>query len=518
MADKNIERRIIIGLIASTEFIKQIRDIYNPRLIESSMAKRLAAWCIEYYDKYAVAPGKEIEHIFYERLQRGLPKEVAEEIEQDILPGLSDEFVEAGINIPALVDSARSFFSEKNLKLLQAQIEALIEQGKIDEAEQLAINYKPFVKEADNSINFGDKSVLKDVENAFKARAEPLIKFPKQLGEFWNDQFVKGGFVALLGAEKRGKTFWLMELAKRGIMEGHPVAFFQAGDMTKDQQIRRFCINLAKQSDQEKYCGEMYQPLCDCIHSQKGSCDKSVRESEFGVFESMTEQQIRQEITLDDLKNAFEDNPNYKACRNCTEYKTHKWGVPWVEKVFVKEPLDERKAKQVWYRFFIKNKRNLRLSTHPNGTLSVNKAKSLLNIWRKIYDFEPKIIIFDYPDIMADDYKSTTSREKFNNIWMGLRSISQENNEPLVIVVTQADADSYSKALLNLKNFSEDKRKYGHVTAMFGLNQDPKGREKKIGIMRINAMVLREGECDVDTVIHVLQNLKRGQPFLGSYF
>jgi hypothetical protein len=84
--------------------------------------------------------------------------------------------------------------------------------------------------------------------------------------------------------------------------------------------------------------------------------------------------------------------------------------------------------------------------------------------------------------------------------------------------VTQADAASYEKNSLGLSNFSEDKRKYGHVTAMYGLNQDVDGREKKIGIMRINEIVVREGEFDTSSQIHVLQNLRRGRPFLYSYY
>jgi hypothetical protein len=52
---------------------------------------------------------------------------------------------------------------------------------------------------------------------------------------------------------------------------------------------------------------------------------------------------------------------------------------------------------------------------------------------------------------------------------------------------------------------------------MYGLNQDPLGREKKIGIMRINEMVKREGDFNNKNVIHVLQNLRRGQPFIGCY-
>jgi hypothetical protein len=97
-----------------------------------------------------------------------------------------------------------------------------------------------------------------------------------------------------------------------------------------------------------------------------------------------------------------------------------------------------------------------------------------------------------------------------------LRAISQERHS-LVVTATQADARSYAQNTLNLSNFSEDKRKYAHVTAMYGLNQDPKGREKMLGIMRINELVVREGIFNANNDVIILQDLRSGRPFLESY-
>ena len=47
-----IERKIIIGLIVSTEYLKRIRPIWDVMLLESSTAKLLANWAIEYYASY----------------------------------------------------------------------------------------------------------------------------------------------------------------------------------------------------------------------------------------------------------------------------------------------------------------------------------------------------------------------------------------------------------------------------------------------------------------------------------
>jgi len=86
-----------------------------------------------------------------------------------------------------------------------------------------------------------------------------------------------------------------------------------------------------------------------------------------------------------------------------------------------------------------------------------------------------------------------------------------------MVTATQADAASYRTGRLSLSNFSEDKRKCGHVTAMYGLNQDPGGREKKLGILRINELVVREGEFSVDNEVRVVQDLRIGRPYLESF-
>jgi len=49
------------------------------------------------------------------------------------------------------------------------------------------------------------------------------------------------------------------------------------------------------------------------------------------------------------------------------------------------------------------------------------------------------------------------------------------------------------------------------------LNQDKEGREKEIGVMRINKIVVREDDFHSSQQVHVLQHLAIGRPHLGSY-
>jgi hypothetical protein len=213
---------------------------------------------------------------------------------------------------------------------------------------------------------------------------------------------------------------------------------------------------------------------------------------------------------LRDFKILGRENPDYAACRNCQSYK----GTVWIEKVKAVQPLTLKDAKEKFGSYFIDTKRRFRLSTHASDTLSIREMTGLLDLWERQDDFVPDLIIVDYADLLVPDTKDF--RQGQNEIWKGLRRISQQRHA-LVSTVTQADADSYEKDRLKLKNFSEDKRKYAHVTAMYGLNQDAKGREKELGLMRINELVIREGEFSSKTEVTILQDLWQGRPLLSSY-
>jgi len=520
MTEQFIERRIIIGLITSTKYIQQIQDVWNVELLESPLAKRIAIWCMEYYEKFQKAPQKDIEGIYFEKLKEGtLPQDIAEEIEEDILPALSDEYEREEFNVDYLLEQTKHFFQERHLEEHSKKIGNLVRNGDMLEAEQLAADYRPLVKDKGDELDLSEESTLKEVESAFTETTKPLIKYPKQLGDFLNDQLLRGKLVAFMGSSKRGKSFLLWDMAKKAVLQNLNVAFFQAGDMSRKEQIIRIGINLCKKSNLKKYSGKMYEPVRDCIHNQRDECERKERECDFGIFDNLTEEQIKgfkSEVTQKTLVQALKDNPDYEPCTNCRKYKRMAWGVPWLQPVDVGKPLEAEEAMKAFDKFFVKNKRRIMLSTHPNDTLSLKKIKGLLDVWERQRDFIPDVIIIDYADLLVTETKME-ERAKQNEIWKGLRNLSQ-HKYCLVVTATQGDAKSYKKYLLDLDNFSEDKRKYDHVTAMYGLNQDPDNREKNIGLIRLNELIIRDGSFDVNRQVYLLQNLYRGVPIISSFY
>jgi hypothetical protein len=70
--------------------------------------------------------------------------------------------------------------------------------------------------------------------------------------------------------------------------------------------------------------------------------------------------------------------------------------------------------------------------------------------------------------------------------------------------------------LLTRTNFSEDKRKFAHVTGFFGLNATVE--EKKLGITRLNWLVLREEDFIETQCCYTAGCLAIASPFIKSVF
>lgn len=514
-----MERKIVIGLITSTDFLNQIKSEWRQDYIVSDSAKMIALWCWEYYDKYEEAPGKAIDLIYTKKIAKKgnkITKDVAEEIEF-ILNGLSEQYVEEGdsISIPILLQETRDYFVERSISLHNENVQGLLQKGEVEEALKLIENFKVPKKDEQNLITLGSRESIQALKEGFEESEDPIVTFSGALGELFITSFRKGDLIGILAPEKRGKTFMLLEIMMQAYRQKRKVLFIQAGDMNESDQMMRVGIFLSKRSNEEQFCEEMYLPVRDCKLNQMDNCMKKERESRNTYV--FNEEQLKEGVSYSDLIEAYENNPDYEPCRNCAAWHnpTAKLGAVWLKKHPKKDPLTFEQARRKVKNFF--SQPNAKLATYENGTCSINVIRNLLKQLKREENWEPDIILVDYADILVSS-SHKDERHNIDEIWKGLRRISQSNNKPVVVAPTQANRDSYTKKTVKKGNASEDKRKIGHVTAMYGLNQDPDGREKEIGILRINTIVARKSKFTEEQQVTVLQRLEIGRPYLGSFW
>jgi len=277
---------------------------------------------------------------------------------------------------------------------------------------------------------------------------------------------------------------------------------FEAGDMTQSQYIARLHSKISGRPLERfvKFDEIIKIPQLDCKYNQNNTCRKEERTSKTGVLQGDQLLSYEQAIRI-----------KYKACNQCENL----FPVIWYEHKKAK-PLTWQDALECGKKFFAQGKgKRFKLSTHASQTLKVSNIHDQLEVWKVYEGFVPDVIVIDYPDILAPEDIRKEARDQVNDSWLALRRLSQQWRA-CVLVATQADADSYDKKELKLKNFSNDKRKYAHVTAMYSLNQTDEEQEK--GILRIGDLVIREGKTQRTRFVSVLECREIGRPYLVSYF
>ena len=512
--DPELERSILIGMITSDAVLRGVHHIYRKEFFVSPKTRTIAQWCIDYLEKHNKAPDTHIQDIFYfhEKHNRISP-EIAEGIERFLIELARESEERNTLNEEYILDRAEEYFKGRSLKLLSANMNAAVDLGDPTKAEHILGSYKAVQRPTGKAANpFEiDKDTLID---SFNMEKDILFHFPGQLGEFLGP-FTRDGFAAFMGPEKRGKSFWLLECALQAVKARCCVALFTVGDMSLKQVMRRCWVHTHKKHYKKKYCKELLIPVLDCKRNQLGTCRSKHRASQVDVVYGLDGKQTRNQI----LK--YEDAPReYKPCIWClrNEPEKRKWqGAVWYKERDRIQPLNWREVYKSSKRLMKRMGYNrFRIESYPNRTINIGGLRGRLDFWERQEGFVPDVIVIDYADVLAPEDPRKEPRHQENERWQALRALSQERY-CCVITATQADAKSYRVNDITEENFSEDKRKFGHVNlGVFTLNQTPTEKAEKV--MRIGKMFVRDDEFDTRTFCTVLQCLQIGRPYLGSFY
>lgn len=414
-------------------------------LFSSKWANIIASACIQFFRKYDAAPGPRIQGI-YDKWAARLPEDTVELVGR-FLGELSDDFraMRKAVNSDYIIDLAANHLNRVKIKALRADLEVDLETDKVESALTRLNAFRPVALGSQQRLEvFHDEEFIRQaIDESF----DVLVEYPGALGSFFGEHLCRGGFVSFMAPEKTGKTMWLLDVALRGAQQGRRVAMFEAGDMTDKQLTRRICQRIAK---------------------------RPIRAREVKVPVSL--------------------EWNDDAGRFDVEHKVIKYeaGLSATQAV---EAMT--KAQAVFGD-------RLRLSVHPNSTLSVAGMLAILEAWRLEDGWTPDIVVIDYADILEPPPGVKEGRDRINETWKAMRSMSQRLH-CLVVTASQSDAASYEQSLITRSNFTDDKRKLSHVTAMIGINVNPLEKHRRLS--RLNYVVLREGDYEESkqvTIAHCL--------------
>lgn len=471
------ERRLVIDAITSTPVLAALVPLWSPGMLGSKYADTVVSWCVRHFRGYATAPSRDITGYFEKWSARITDEHLVGGV-HDLLLAASNEYDRTDTEGTAhRIKEAKDHVNSVRLRKMAEAITHKLETGDLQGAlearhdfEEVMAEDKPWGNTFDDEEDFGQAFIESDEES--------LIEFhlpsEQAASDFLGNTFSRSTLVSYLAPAKTGKSRTLVDMAWRAICCRRKTAFFEVGDLGK-KLSRRLFITRA-----------IGKPWYSTSPNRKWPCRLEIPKA-IGVEWEKGKKGATVELTYDEeLYDApIERKGAWTRCRSIVEQRT--------------------KSKEPYFR----------LSNHPTNSISVAGIRSLLTRWAKEDGFIPEVICIDYADIlhpMPGSNKKDT-RDQINDTWMALAQMRQEL-DVCVITATQADTEGYDRWVLDRRNFSGDRRKNDHVTAMIGINMTHDEREKQQ--CRWNFVDRREGAFSPKQCLFLGQSLALCRPVVVS--
>ena len=492
--DSSTEKKILIGMIVSTRYLKDISPLIDLSYFQNTFAQTVAEWVLEFYEAYEMAPFHNMQDIFTVEQDKQVMKPEEEEIISKLLTEISKKYqLDQGVNVPYLTDQTEKYFKRRELELTAGNLKVLLANGDIDGAEQQIEKYRKVQKLTSNWINPLDND---EITKTFLHTDETFFKFPGKLGDFLGE-FERGWLVGVAGPYKRGKTWLAQEFAVIAMLSGLKVAFFSL-EMTGVKMKERIYKRLTATGKEE---GEICYPCFDCLHNQSGECEKEERTNNYILVDEEGEVP------------RYDPEMKYRPCTYCRDNNLQDYSpITWFETI--ERPkynvVNVGKRLQAFQKRF---NNNFRIKIYPKYTANINDILRDLEILEHTEDFMPDMIIVDHADILAPENKNISGVEKEDQSWMALAKLGGIK-QALVIAPTQVTKEALESEQTRQRHTARWSGKLGHVDAMMAISQTPE--EKEQGIQRISLMLHRHEEFFEEASCIILQNLNVGQAHLDS--
>jgi replicative DNA helicase len=492
--DSRIERKIITGMVVSTEYLREIKPIYKSDSLFLPFSKTIASWCLEYFNHYQTAPGRQIQEIYHDKLKLDLDNTEAKLIEE-FLSGLSDEYENQELfNVSYLLDQTLEHFRLQSLKAINDRLKQAIDNNLVDDGEAIIKDYHRIARPEVIGINpFSDEglSLVWD-----KRDKDILFKLPGDLGDRLG-YFEREQLVGVLGEQGAGKSFWLQFIAQCSVRAGLNTLIFTF-ELSKRQYINRILHNITALP---KESGNILLPVFDCARNQDNSCNRKIRVCEVGLQDK--------EGNLPDK----EDTPKrYKPCTECRETKNFEQTV-WYYTERRRRRSETSDAKQIKTENNLLRGKKLIVLQYPSKTKKVSDLKPILYNLEHYQNFNPDVIIIDFADKMLPESKGDF-RLQLGEMWELLKSLAQERH-CAVFTASQSNTLRTGKRI-GQGSWAEDISKAGSIDDGFAIYQT--AEQKEDGILEVTQLKKRDDEFSTLRRITVLENRQIGRVYLDSYY
>ena len=413
------ERDILVGLIVSDEFCREVAPIMNPRLLEIDYARTVASWVIDYFKKFEKAPAKDVV-----KLYRAHCEELNDEALQDNVLSFiekcnKDYETLSQFNAEYAIQQAISYLKSRSLKNLAEDIESHLLNGNIDKAEHSVVKYKKVEQNSGESVSLLDDT--ETVLEAYTSENEKLFELPGAYGRLVGT-INREDFIGFLAPMKAGKTWQLIDVGVEAVKNSLKVVFFSL-EMSRTAMIKRFWSGLS------------------------GQFTEDVEIENYPYFD---------EVDSGDKKYILKHRSYTKKASSV---------------------LDIEKKQKSLKRMFRGG--SIRIFSEPAYSLTVEKLDMKLDELEQD-GFIPDVIIIDYADIMSPSEKGEY-RNQLDGIWKRLRALAQAR-KCAVFTASQTNRGALSREV-EVTDIAEDVRKLAHVTSMVSISKTDTYKKNSIAVL-----------------------------------
>lgn len=453
------ERAVLTALITSKEVLSRVAPACDGPMFGSRAADLVLSWCLDYYASYREAPKGAIESLYASWASKRRDASLVGLVES-LLRGLSGDYERLGAeaNVGFLVDSAARVFDRARAVRLKDDLEAALAAGDLGRVDELIAGHRKVELGAQSGAD-----VLSDplqIQDAFAGDDEPLFRYGSgDLAKFTGSAFSRDCFVSFLAPEGVGKSWFLLDVAYQAVTQRVKVAFFESGDMSKAQVLRRLYSRAA---------GRPWKARTVRIPTDLRVVDQTAKVDH-------EEKTYPERITEAEVESALERLGRHKV-----------------------------KSKQSY----------LKLSCHGTGTLTVKKIRATLEEYDR-QGFNSSICLIDYADLLAPRRRYESNYDAIKSVWDDLRALSLDRH-CCVVTATQARRDGYQARLLTKDHVSDCKAKTADVSSLIGINQID--AEKAIGVYRLNHCKVRSEDFLASRPVFVAGCLSLASPCMRSKY
>ncbi len=492
--DSSTERKILIGIIVDSKFLKTIYPSLQVSYFQSKYAQTIVKWVSKHYEFYEEAPFDSIQDIFTKN--RSSLKVEEQELIGSLLSSISKDYQkDQGINSEFLADFAMEYFKKREIEIRISNAQKLLDQGKVREAELEILNMK---KVAVVQSNWVDPFDDEEVYSTFDEKDDGLFKFPGELGDFMGP-LRRGWLVGLSAPFKRGKSFFLNELAVISAMSFRKTAYFSL-EMSDTENKERLYKRVTGLSDND----QVIYPVFDCVKNQIGSCKLPGRQNLIRLLDDTGEYP------------QFSVESEYRPCTYCRDQNPVDYQMcTWYSSSKREETFELRSVYEKIQAFKKIYGNYIRIRSYPRFSANVGDIERDLEMLASTQNFYPDVIIIDYVDILKPEQDDLRGIEKEDQAWMNLARLAGSRHA-CVVTPTQVNKDALTAATVKTSHTARWVGKLGHVDMMCALNQTEE--EKKRGIMRVSIMEHRHKKFLETESCHVLVDFNLGLFHLDSWY